>query len=124
MLLATPNIASKEWVYRQYDHQVQTNTVIAPGGDAAVLRLKGTNKGIALTTDGNGRYCYLDPYVGGMMIVAEACRNLACVGAEPIALTDCLNFGNPEKNRLSMASRHGLLMNRFSLNRKQHLLIV
>ena len=97
MLLATPNIASKEWVYRQYDHQVQTNTVIGPGGDAAVLRVKGTNKGIALTTDGNGRYCYLDPYVGGMMIVAEACRNLACVGAEPIALTDCLNFGNPEK---------------------------
>jgi phosphoribosylformylglycinamidine synthase len=96
-LLAAPNIASKEWVYRQYDHQVQTNTVAAPGGDAAVLRVKGTEKGLALTTDGNSRICYLDPYIGGMIIVAEACRNLACVGAEPIALTDCLNFGNPEK---------------------------
>jgi phosphoribosylformylglycinamidine synthase len=84
-------------VYRQYDHQVQTNTVQAPGGDAAVLRIKGTRKGIALATDGNGRYCYLDPYVGGMIAVAEACRNVSCTGAEPIALTDCLNFGNPEK---------------------------
>ncbi|MCI0440581.1 MAG: phosphoribosylformylglycinamidine synthase subunit PurL, partial [Chloroflexi bacterium] len=96
-LLESPNIASKRWVYRQYDHQVQTNTVVAPGGDAAVLRLKGTKKGIALATDGNGRYCYLDPYVGGMIAVAEACRNVSCAGAEPIALTDCLNFGNPEK---------------------------
>ena len=97
LLLATPNIASKQWVYRQYDHQVQTNTVVPPGGDAAVLRVKGTRKGIALATDGNGRYCYLDPFVGGMIAVAEACRNVACVGAEPIALTDCLNFGNPER---------------------------
>ena len=96
-LLASPNIASKEWVYRQYDHQVQTNTVQPPGGDAAVLRIKGTSKGIALATDGNGRLCYLDPFVGGMIAVAEACRNVSCVGAEPIALTDCLNFGNPEK---------------------------
>ena len=96
-LLASPAIASKEWVYRQYDHQVQTNTVVPPGGDAAVLRIKATPKGIAVTTDGNGRYCYLDPYVGGMIAVAEACRNLACVGAEPLALTDCLNFGNPER---------------------------
>ena len=96
-LLASPNIASKEWVYRQYDHQVQTNTVQPPGGDAAVLRIKGTRKGIALATDGNGRMCYLEPFVGGMIAVAEACRNVACVGAEPIALTDCLNFGNPEK---------------------------
>ena len=96
-LLASPNIASKEWVYRQYDHQVQTNTVQSPGGDAAVLRIKGTGKGIALATDGNGRLCYLDPFVGGMIAVAEACRNVSCVGAEPIALTDCLNFGNPEK---------------------------
>ena len=96
-LLASPNIASKEWVYRQYDHQVQTNTVQGPGGDAAVLRVKGTQKGIALTTDGNSRYCYLDPFVGGAIAVAEACRNLACVGAEPLALTDCLNFGNPER---------------------------
>ncbi|MBI4281964.1 MAG: phosphoribosylformylglycinamidine synthase subunit PurL [Chloroflexi bacterium] len=96
-LLAFPDIASKEWVYRQYDHQVQTNTLQAPGGDAAVLRVKGTHKGIALSIDGNGRYCYLDPFVGGIIAVAEACRNLACVGAEPIALTDCLNFGNPER---------------------------
>jgi phosphoribosylformylglycinamidine synthase len=96
-LLASENIARKAWVYRQYDHQVQTNTVQAPGGDAAVLRIKGTRKGIALATDGNGRCCYLDPYVGGMIAVAEACRNVSCTGAEPIALTDCLNFGNPEK---------------------------
>ena len=96
-LLASPNIASKEWVYRQYDHQVQTNTVAAPGADAAVLRVKGTKKGIALATDGNGRLCYLDPFIGGMIAVAEACRNVSCAGAEPIALTDCLNFGNPEK---------------------------
>lgn len=96
-LLSSPNIASKEWVYRQYDHQVQTNTVAAPGADAAVLRVKGTRKGIALSTDGNGRLCYLDPFIGGMIAVAEACRNVSCTGAEPIALTDCLNFGNPEK---------------------------
>ena len=96
-LLASPGIASKESVYRQYDHQVQTNTVVAPGGDAAVLRIKNTDRGIALTTDGNGRYCYLDPLVGGMIAVAEACRNVACTGAEPVALTDCLNFGDPER---------------------------
>ena len=96
-LLASPNIASKLSVYRQYDHQVQTNTVVAPGGDAALLRVKGTSTGIALATDGNGRKCYLDPYVGGMIAVAEACRNVSTVGATPIALTDCLNFGNPEK---------------------------
>ena len=96
-LLESPNIASKLSVYRQYDHQVQTNTVVAPGGDAAVLRVKGTSTGIALTTDGNGRKCYLDPHMGGMIAVAEACRNVSTTGATPIALTDCLNFGNPEK---------------------------
>ena len=96
-LLASPNVASKRWVYRQYDHQVQTNTIAPPGADAAVLRLKGTRRAIALSTDGNGRYCYLDPYAGGQIAVAEACRNVSCAGAEPIALTDCLNFGNPEK---------------------------
>ena len=96
-LLASPNIASKHSVYRQYDHQVQTNTVVGPGSDAALLRIKGTAKAIALTIDGNGRYCYLDPYRGGQIAVAEACRNLSCSGAEPLALTDCLNFGNPEK---------------------------
>jgi len=93
-VIASPNIASKESVHRQYDTQVQTNTVLGPGGDAAVLRLRGTGKGLALTTDGNGRYCYLDPYRGGQIAVAEACRNLVCAGAKPIAITDCLNFGN------------------------------
>ena len=97
-LLASPAIASRRAVYRQYDHQVGTSTVVPPGAaDAAVLRLQGTPKGIALTVDGNGRACFLDPYIGGALVVAEACRNLACVGAEPIALTDCLNFGNPER---------------------------
>ena len=96
-LLGSPNIASAEWVYQQYDHMVQTNTVVAPGADAAVLQLKGYRQGIAVTTDGNGRYCYLDPYVGAQLVVAEAARNLVCVGAEPAGVTDCLNFGNPEK---------------------------
>ena len=97
-LLKSPNIASKESVYRQYDTQVQTNTVLTPGGaDAALLRIKGTAKGLAIATDGNGRYCWLDPFVGGAIAVAEASRNVSCVGAEPVALTDCLNFGNPER---------------------------
>ena len=96
-LMAAPNIASKEPVYRQYDQHVQLNTVADPGADAAVLRIKGTKKGLALATDGNGRYCYLDPYVGGMIAVAEACRNVSAMGAEPVALTNCLNFGNPER---------------------------
>ncbi len=97
-LLKSPNIASKESVYRQYDTQVQTNTVLTPGAsDAALLRIKGTDKGLALATDGNGRYCWLDPFVGGAIAVAEASRNVSCVGAEPVALTDCLNFGNPER---------------------------
>ncbi len=96
-LLAAPNIASKESVYRRYDHQVQTNTVVGPGSDAAVLRIKGTAKAIAVCIDGNGRYCQADPYVGGQIVVAEVCRNLSCTGAMPLALTDCLNFGNPEK---------------------------
>lgn len=96
-LLASPNIASKESVFRQYDYSVQVNTVEGPGGDAAVLRVKGTRAGLAVTIDGNGQYCYLDPFGGGAIAVAEAARNLACVGAEPLALTNCLNFGNPEK---------------------------
>ena len=96
-LLATPNIASKNSVFRRYDNQVQTNTVVGPGSDAAVLRIKGTGKAIALTIDCNSRYCYLDPYRGGQIAVAEACRNLSTVGAEPLALTDCLNFGSPER---------------------------
>jgi phosphoribosylformylglycinamidine synthase subunit PurL len=96
LMLAAPNLASKEWVYRQYDCYVRSNTVVAPGADAAVVRIKGTDKGLALTVDGNSRYCFLDPYVGGALAVAEAARNLACVGARPIGLTDCLNFGSPE----------------------------
>ena len=96
-LLARPNIASKRGVYRQYDQQVLNNTVIAPGGDAAVLRVPGTTRGIALATDCNGRYCYLDPYAGAAIAVAEAARNVVCTGATPVAVTDCLNFGNPEK---------------------------
>ena len=95
-LLASPNIASKRWIFRQYDHQVQTNTAQGPGGDAAVLRLRETRKGLAIATDGNGRYTYLDPHQGGAIAVAEACRNVSCVGARPLAITDCLNFGNPE----------------------------
>ena len=96
-LLAAPNIANKKGVYRQYDHQVQTNTVVGPGSDAAVLRVKGTNKAIAVTIDGNGRLCQLDPYQGGQIVVAEVCRNLSCSGALPLAVTDCLNFGSPER---------------------------
>ncbi len=96
-LLASPNIASKRWVYRQYDQSVLTNTVIEAGADAAVLRVKGMDRGIAVTTDGNGRYCYVSPGAGGAIAVAEAARNVVCVGAQPAAVTDCLNFGNPER---------------------------
>ena len=97
-LLAAPEIASKRWVWRQYDYQVLTNTVAGPGSDAAVLRIKGAEpRAIALATDGNGVAAYLDPYAGGLLAVAEACRNVACSGARPVAVTDCLNFGNPER---------------------------
>jgi phosphoribosylformylglycinamidine synthase II len=96
-LLASPNIASKRWVYRQYDQSVLTNTVVEAGTDAAVLRVKGTERGIAVATDGNGRYCHVSPGAGGAIAVAEAARNVVCVGAQPAAVTDCLNFGNPER---------------------------
>lgn len=96
-ILNSPSIASKEWVYEQYDHMVQTNTIVLPGSDAAVLRLKGMDKAIAAVTDCNSRYCFLNPYRGAQIAVAEAARNLVCSGAEPAAVTDCLNFGNPEK---------------------------
>ncbi|HJM42547.1 MAG TPA: phosphoribosylformylglycinamidine synthase subunit PurL [Nitrospinota bacterium] len=96
-LLSHPDIASKHFIYSQYDHMVRTDTLLRPGGDAAVLRVKGTSKGLALTVDGNARYCALDPRRGGRIAVAEAARNLSCAGAEPIGLTDCLNFGNPER---------------------------
>jgi phosphoribosylformylglycinamidine synthase subunit PurL len=96
-LLASPNIASKAWVHEQYDSTVRTNTVQGPGGDAGVLRIRGTKRGIAATVDCNARYVYLDPRKGGMIAVAEAARNLVCVGARPRAVTDNLNFGNPHK---------------------------
>ncbi len=96
-LLASPTIANKAAVFEQYDHMVQANTVVLPGrADAAVLRLKGTNRFLAATIDGNGRYCYLDPYEGSKLAVAEAARNLVCVGATPLAVTNCLNFGSPQ----------------------------
>jgi phosphoribosylformylglycinamidine synthase len=97
-LLASPNICGKGWVWQQYDHMVQTNTVHGPGaGDAGVIRIKDSQRGLAMALDGNGRWCYLDPRLGAMHAVAEACRNVACSGATPIGATNCLNFGNPEK---------------------------
>lgn len=96
-LLSSPTIASKAWVYRQYDVSVGTSTVAGPGGDAAVVRLRGTNRAVALSTDGNGRYVYLEPRTGGQIAVAEAARNVACTGARPMAITNCLNFGNPKR---------------------------
>ncbi|UFT99911.1 phosphoribosylformylglycinamidine synthase subunit PurL [Radiobacillus kanasensis] len=96
-LLQQPTIASKEWVYDQYDSMVQANTVVTPGSDAAVVRVRGTNKALAMTTDCNSRYIYLDPETGGKIAVAEAARNIICSGAKPLALTDGLNFGNPDK---------------------------
>ena len=97
-LLASPNICGKRWVWQQYDHMVQTNTVKAPGaGDAGVIRIKGTQRGLAMALDGNGRWCYLDPKLGAEHAVAEAARKVACTGATPVGATNCLNFGNPEK---------------------------
>jgi len=96
-LLKQPTISSKEWVYDQYDYMVRTNTVVAPGSDAAVVRIRGTKKALAMTTDCNARYLYLDPETGGKIAVAEAARNIICSGGEPLAITDNLNFGNPEK---------------------------
>jgi phosphoribosylformylglycinamidine synthase len=97
-LLASGNICGKRWVWQQYDSMVQTNTVEGPGdGDAGVIRIKGSQRGLAMALDGNGRWCYLDPRLGAMHAVAEAARNVACTGATPVAATNCLNFGNPEK---------------------------
>ena len=96
-LLASPTIASKKWVWEQYDHMVQTNTIVLPGSDSAVIRIRGTDKAIAITTDCNATYCYLDPYEGGKIAVAESARNLVSSGARPLAITNCLNFGNPMK---------------------------
>ncbi|SHK13260.1 phosphoribosylformylglycinamidine synthase subunit PurL [Thermocrinis minervae] len=106
-LLSSPNLCSKEWIYTQYDYQVGTNTVLKPGGDASILRIKWvvkpevkSDKLLAITSEGNGRMLYLDPYEGAKYSVAEAFRNLACVGAKPLAITDCLNFGNPERPQI------------------------
>jgi phosphoribosylformylglycinamidine synthase len=99
-LLSTPNICSKRWVFQQYDSMVQTNTVEGPGGEAGVIRVKGTKRGLAMALDGNGRWCWLDPKLGAMHAVAESARNVACTGATPIAATNCLNFGNPEKPQI------------------------
>jgi phosphoribosylformylglycinamidine synthase subunit PurL len=96
-LLASPVVASKRWAYQQYDHSVGTNTIAQPGLAAGVVRIKGARQGVAVSVDGNGRYCYLDPHRGAMLAVAEAARNVACVGAEPIGATNNLNFGNPER---------------------------
>jgi phosphoribosylformylglycinamidine synthase len=101
-LFDSPNLGSKEWVYRQYDQLVQGDTLIRPGGDAALIRVRGrdgepTGKGLAMSVDCNPRWCWLDPRVGAMAAVAEAARNVACTGARPLALTNCLNFGNPER---------------------------
>ncbi|MFN0122271.1 MAG: phosphoribosylformylglycinamidine synthase subunit PurL [Blastocatellia bacterium] len=102
-LLAAPNIASKQWVYRQYDHMVRTNTVILPGSDAAVLRVKETRRFLAMSLDGNGRYGAVDPKAGAMLAVAEAARNVVCSGARPLAVTNCLNFANPERPEVMRA---------------------
>jgi phosphoribosylformylglycinamidine synthase len=96
-IIASPSVASKEWVYRQYDHMVRTNTVTTPGSDAAVIRMKETRRALAMSLDSNARYCQADPRAGACLVVAEACRNLVVSGARPLALTNCLNFGSPER---------------------------
>jgi phosphoribosylformylglycinamidine synthase len=96
-LLASPNLASKSWVYRQYDHMVRTNTAVLPGADAAVVRIKETRRALAMSLDGNGRYCAINPREGAKLIVAESARNVVCVGARPLAITNCLNFASPER---------------------------
>jgi phosphoribosylformylglycinamidine synthase len=96
-LLASPSVASKRWAYRQYDHMVRTNTLVIPGMGAGVVRVKGTTRALAMSVDGNGRFVYLDPFLGAQLAVAEAARNVACTGAQPIGATNCLNFGNPER---------------------------
>jgi phosphoribosylformylglycinamidine synthase II len=102
-LLSSPNLASKEWVYRQYDHMVRTNTAVLPGADAAVVRIKETRRALAIALDGNGRYCAANPREGAKLMVAEAARNVVCVGAQPIAITNCLNFASPERPEVMWA---------------------
>jgi len=108
-LFSSPNLCSRKWIYRQYDYMVRTDTIVVPGGDASVLRVKGTKKGIAVTTDCNSRYCYLNPFVGGQIAVAEAARNIVATGAKPLAITDGLNFGNPEKPEIFWQFREAVL---------------
>ena len=107
-MISSPNICSKKWVWEQYDHMVQTNTVLLPGHDSAVIRIKDTKKAIAFSCDGNGKYCYLNPYEGAIIAVAETARNLACSGAIPMGLTDCLNFGTPEKPGIFWQFKHSI----------------
>ena len=96
-IVASPTVASREWVYRQYDHMVRTNTVTLPGSDAAVIRIKEKRRLLAMTLDSNARYCAIDPREGAKLVIAEACRNLAASGARSLALTNCLNFASPER---------------------------
>lgn len=104
-LLGTPELGDKAWIYRQYDSTVRSNTIVGPGADAAVLRLRGTPSGLALTSDTNPAYCWLDPRMGGRQAVAEAVRNLAVAGAEPVGMTNCLNFGSPENPEIAWQLR-------------------
>jgi phosphoribosylformylglycinamidine synthase II len=99
-LLAAPNICSKRWIFEQYDSMVQSNTVEGPGADAGLMRIKGSKRALAMALDGNGRWCWLDPKLGAMHAVAESARNVSCTGATPVAATNCLNFGNPEKPQI------------------------
>ncbi len=107
-LLSSPNLASRQWIYRQYDHMVRTNTIVLPGADAAVIRIKETRKAVAMTLDGNGRYVAIEPRRGAALAVAEACRNLIAVGAEPIGLTNCLNFASPERPEVMWQLREAI----------------
>src|SRR3989441_12514584 len=107
-LLESPNLCSREWVYRQYDQLVGGNTVVRPGGDAAVVRIEGTRRALALTVDCNSRYCRLDPYLGAVLAVVEATRHLVAVGARPLAVSDCLNYGNPEKPDVMWGVQQGV----------------
>ena len=108
-LLASPNLASRRWIYRQYDHEVLTGTVVPPGGDAALIWLKGSARALAVATDCNGRLVELEPRVGAACAVAEAARNVVAVGATPVAVTDCLNFGNPERPAIAYQIEQSIL---------------
>lgn len=108
-LISSPNLSNKRWIYEQYDYMVRTNTIVTPGSDAAVIRIKGTDKALALTSNCNSRYCYLDPYAGAAIAVAESARNLACSGSKPLAITDCLNFGDPEKPEIMWQLKESVL---------------